>query len=124
MIDSSTSNFGGHSPAISDGNHCYSLSPVNPYVQSRQPLPSIENGRFKFQLQYVPEHLHLFVIAEALGADTFAQIQSSCSILYSEVRPAGPKGKRVRWEADEHETIDSSSDSDTVFYKTQKVITT
>ncbi|EDO03982.1 predicted protein [Sclerotinia sclerotiorum 1980 UF-70] len=78
--------------------------------------------RVSRMLQYVPEHLHLLVIAEALGADTFAQTRSSCSILHSEVRPAGPKGKRVRWEADEHETIDASSDSGTVFYKTQKVL--
>ncbi|APA11291.1 hypothetical protein sscle_07g060610 [Sclerotinia sclerotiorum 1980 UF-70] len=123
MIDSSTSNFGGHSPAISDSNHCYSLSsPVSPICAEpaitteyrewpfqgflkRTIIGNDTTYTLEFQLQHVPEHLHLPVIAEALGADTFAQTQSSCSILHSEVRSAGPKGKRVRWEADEHETI-------------------
>lgn len=119
MIDSSTSNFGGHSPAPSDGNHCYSRSPslVKPATTTeyrewpfqgflkRTIIGNDTTYTLEFQLQHVPEHLHLPVITEALGADTLAQTQRSCSILHSEVRPAGPKGKRVRWEADEHETI-------------------
>ncbi|APA15664.1 predicted protein [Sclerotinia sclerotiorum 1980 UF-70] len=142
MIDSSTLNFGGHSRTTSDGNHCYSpSSPINPTYAEPATTTEYREWPFQgflkrtiigndtiytleFQLQHVPEHLHLPVIAEALDANTFAQTQSSCSILYSEVRPIGPKEKRVRWEADEHETIDTSSDSGTVFYKTQKVITT
>ncbi|APA10719.1 hypothetical protein sscle_06g054890 [Sclerotinia sclerotiorum 1980 UF-70] len=91
MIDSSTSNFGGHSPAISDGNHCYPPpSSVNPICAKPATTTEYRECPFQgflkrtiigndttytleFQLQHVPGHLHLPVIAEALGADTFAQ---------------------------------------------------
>ncbi|APA10372.1 hypothetical protein sscle_06g051420 [Sclerotinia sclerotiorum 1980 UF-70] len=48
MIDSSTSKFGGHSPAASDGNHCYSpSSPVNPTCA--EPATTTEYREWPFQ---------------------------------------------------------------------------
>ncbi|APA13347.1 predicted protein [Sclerotinia sclerotiorum 1980 UF-70] len=125
MIDSSTLNFGGHSPATSDGNHYYSP----PSAQSpslAEPAPTAEYQEWPFQgflkrtkirndtiynlefrLQDVPEHLHLPILSEAFGIVEVAQTPPPHSILHSRVQPARlrAKGKRVRWEPKEHETI-------------------
>ncbi|KAJ8063269.1 hypothetical protein OCU04_008500 [Sclerotinia nivalis] len=40
----------------------------------------------EFQLQYVPEHFHLLVIAEALGINVAAKISTPYNIIHSKVQ--------------------------------------
>ena len=65
-----------------------------------------------FQLSYVPEHLHLPVLSEALGMRSDKEASTEVgtpysAVAHSEVRPATlrPKRKRVPWKPEENETI-------------------
>ncbi|KAM3074498.1 hypothetical protein ACMFMG_002699 [Clarireedia jacksonii] len=125
MISSSTSDFDEHSPAASNGNHCHSLRSAQrpPLVEpastaeyqewpfqgflKRTRIGNDAIYNLEFRLQDVPEHLHLPVLSEALGTGKVAQTLPPRGILHSKVQPARlrAKGKRVRWEPREHETI-------------------
>jgi hypothetical protein len=122
IIDSSTSKFGGHSPAPSNNNHSDSTrSPVSLTCPELATTTEFREWPFQgflkrtiigndaiytleFQLQHVPEHLHLPVIAEALNTDTAATPRN---MIHSRVHPARSRAKsrRVRWEPEEHDTI-------------------
>ncbi|QSZ31862.1 hypothetical protein DSL72_001431 [Monilinia vaccinii-corymbosi] len=125
MTNSSISDFGRHSPAASNGNHCHSLrSAQSPSLVEPAPTAEYQEWPFQgflkrtkigndttynleFRLQDVPEQLHLPILSEALGISEVAQSVPPRSIPHSRVQPARlrAKGKRVRWEPEEHETI-------------------
>lgn len=125
MINSAISDFGRHSPAASSGTHCHSLrSAQSPSLVEPAPTAEYQEWPFQgflkrtkigkdaiynleFRLEDVPEHLHFPVLSEALGIGKVAQTLPPRGILHSRVQPAKlrAKGKRVRWEPEEHETI-------------------
>lgn len=125
IIDSSRSSFGGNSPAPSDSNHCHSTQspPTSSLVE---PAPTAEYQEWPFQgflkrtrignnatynlefrLQDVPEQLHLPILSEVLGVDTFAEASSPLNMVHSKLHSARSQAKRkhVPWELKEHETI-------------------
>jgi hypothetical protein len=126
MTNSSRSDFGGHSPAATNANHCHSLrSAQSPSLVEPAPTAEYQEWPFQgflkrtrigndttynleFRLQDVPEQLHLPILSEALGIGEVPQTVPPRGILHSRVQPAKlrAKGKRVRWEPEEHEMIE------------------
>ncbi|CAD6443724.1 04701dda-5036-4cd2-ae65-4a42fd42bf6f [Sclerotinia trifoliorum] len=112
-----------------DNDHCY--SPRSPRSLSlMEPAPAAEHQEWafkgflertrigndttynlEFQLQHVPEHLHLPVLSEAMNIGfhkrTFTDVSTPCNVLHSKVHSArlSAKRKRVPWELTEYETI-------------------
>ncbi|TGO43913.1 hypothetical protein BCON_0735g00040 [Botryotinia convoluta] len=126
ITNSSRSDFGGHSPAASNSNHCHSLrSAQSPSLVKPAPTAEYQEWPFQgflkrtrignnttynleFRLQDVLEQLHLPILSEALGISEVPQTMPPRGIPHSRVQPAKlrAKGKRVRWEPEEHETIE------------------